>query len=427
MTLYKEDKIVSIAVPFQQHSFRAAVGLISNGILNTYYTSVYNDGKGIYRILKFVLPKNLLIRMEGRNNKTITPFVKKFSELYGLIYLAVCRIKIGRKFTPWIRSELFKRFSKKTANSIIADGTKVVIAYDTQAYDLFKELKKHNCNTIKILDMASTSAIRIRQIIAEELKKGHVFNETLKRHMLAYSEEKCNAYRREIYEADYFLVPSEFVKESLVDLNVKEDRIIYLSHGVDIEMFKPCHKSYNLKRKLRFLFVGRVEAAKGIYYILESFRQLENYNIELIVVGDLMDQREKFEKYTKNAVFWGLRRRDEMPEIYNDADVFILSSLWEGSSLSMLEALASGLPVIASKYSSAPEVIKDYKEGFVIDPKNIAQMKEKIVWFVNNYELISKMSKEARETAEKYTWEKYGEQISKITKTICQREKLISK
>ena len=131
-----------------------------------------------------------------------------------------------------------------------------------------------------------------------------------------------------------------------------------------------------------------------------------------------MNQREKLEAYTSNARFLGLKRRDEMPEYYKEADVFILSSLWEGSSLSMLEALAAGLPVIASKYSCAPEVVTDFKEGFVIEPRDIDQMKDRIKWFYENSEKIPQMSISAREIAEKYTWDQYGENISEIIKGI---------
>lgn len=412
--IQKRKKKVSIAVPFQQHSFRAARGLIENGMMQSYYTSVYNDNKGIYRVLSKILSKGLVIRMQGRNDEKITPYVRKFAELYGLLYLGVCRISSLRKYTPFIRKKLFRKFGKSAAKACIKNGTEVVIAYDTQAYDLFQELKRKNSCVIKVLDMASTSALKIREIVDNEMVKSYPFSESLERHNLAYSEEKCIAYKKEMELADFLLVPSGFVKDSLHELGIPKNKIIYLPHGVDVEMFTPSYKKYVPGKTLKFLFVGRVEAAKGIYYILETFKQLQGLNVELIVIGDTLNQREELEKYTSNAKFLGLKRRDEMPEYYREADVFILSSLWEGSSLSMLEALAAGLPVIASKYSCAPEVIKEFEEGFVIEPRDIEQMKEKICWYCEHAEKIPDMSRKARKTAEKYTWVKYGENISRI-------------
>lgn len=409
-----KKKKVTIAVPFQQHSFRAARGLIASNMMHAYYTSVYNDNKGIYKILRRVLPKDLVLRMQGRNDEQITQYVHKYAELLGLLYLGAFRIPFLNRYTPQIRKVLFHIFGKQVAKTCAKDGTDIVIAYDTQAYDLFQGLIKRNSNVIRVLDMASTSALTIRRIVNEEMEKGNPFSGSLQRHNDAYSEEKCIAYRKEMELANYLLVPSNFVKDSLLELGIPEDRIIYLSHGVDVEMFTPMYKKYVPGKTIKFLFVGRVEAAKGIYYILEAFKQLQDLNIELIVVGDVMNQREELEAYTPNARFLGLKRRDEMPGYYKEADVFILSSLWEGSSLSMLEALATGLPVIASKYSCAPEVITEYKEGFVIEPKDIAQMKDRIRWFCENAEKIPKMSIAARSTAENYTWSQYGDKISEL-------------
>lgn len=413
-----EKKNVSIAVPFQQHSFRAARGLINNNMLHSYYTSVYNDNRGIYRILRYVLPQGLVIRMQGRNDEIISPYVHKYAEFFGLLYLAACRIPKLRKLTPSIRKALFANFGKKSAKACIKSGTDVVVAYDTQAYDLFKELVDCRSNIIKVLDMASTSALKIRQIVDEEMAKGYPFSESLERHHRAYSEEKCIAYKQEMKLADYFLVPSGFVKDSLCEQGIPDEKIIYLSHGVDIDMFTPTYKKYIPGKKIKFLFVGRVEAAKGIYYILEAFKGLQDLNAELIVVGDVMNQRKQLESYTPNVRFLGLKRRDEMPELYKEADVFILSSLWEGSSLSMLEALATGLPVIASKYSCAPEVVTDYNEGFVVEPKDIDQLKDKIRWFCDNSNKIPEMSEKARQTAERFTWTQYGENISSIIRNL---------
>ena len=108
--------------------------------MHSYYTSVYNDNKGIYKVLARVLPKGLVIRMQGRNDMQITPYVQKFAEFYGLLYLGVCRISRLRKYTPFIRKKLFRKFGTSAAKACIKSGTEVVVAYDTQAYDLFQEL-----------------------------------------------------------------------------------------------------------------------------------------------------------------------------------------------------------------------------------------------------------------------------------------------
>ena len=107
-----------------------------------------------------------------------------------------------------------------------------------------------------------------------------------------------------------------------------------------------------------------------------------------------------------------------MPEIYRQADVYIQPSLWEGFSLSLLEGMASGLPVIATKYSCAPDVVTDYEEGFVIEPRNIEDFKSKVLWFTEHRNLIQIMGQKARKKAQNISWEKYYDGINSLVNEI---------
>lgn len=102
------------------------------------------------------------------------------------------------------------------------------------------------------------------------------------------------------------------------------------------------------------------------------------------------------------------------------SDVYIMSSLFEGFSLSLFEAMSSGVPVIATKSSAAWGTITNYREGFVIDSASTEQIKEKILWFYNNRNKIPEMGKNARKLAEKYTWENYKKNLTSAIKRIKQ-------
>lgn len=261
--------------------------------------------------------------------------------------------------------------------------------------------------------MASISASTIRDIVLKELSSDDIFKESLEIKIREYSKNLCNIYNKEIFLADYILVACKFSKNAIVNLGVNEKKIIYLPLGVDIGNFK-IKQYYNTNKKLKFLFVGRVEAAKGIYYLLEAFNNLEDYNVELIVVGKIGCSDKLLSRYNKNIKFLGIKRKEEMPDIYKDCDVYILSSLWEGFSLSLFEALSSGLPVIASKNSCALDLITDYKEGFVIDPTNISELTNKMLWFCENRDKLSYMGKNAHELAKKYSWNEYSYNLTRI-------------
>ncbi len=169
------------------------------------------------------------------------------------------------------------------------------------------------------------------------------------------------------------------------------------------------------------MFVGRVEAAKGIFYLIEAFSKLKDYDVQLTIVGGIDTKDKQILKdisENNNIIYEGIKQKSEMNRVYQEADVYIMASLFEGFSLSLFEAMASGIPIIATRNSVADGIIQNYKEGFVIDAASTEDIKEKIIWFYENKDKISTMGKEARKLSEKYTWENYKynliNQINKV-------------
>ena len=413
-------KKVSIIIPMQQHSYQTAVGLIKGQLLERYYTTVYYKKNLLYLTIGFLLPSKLYKRMQSRHNSVMTPYVKTYAEIWGLLFLFAGRIPILKKYVTSIRKILFRKFSRQTSNNVIKNGTSYVWGFDSWSVETFEELDKKNAKTVKILDMASTAAPTIQKIINEEYNKQEDFFYTFERNRMMYSDDRVRQYCEELTLADYFLSPSVWVTNSLEEAGIESRRILNLPHGVDIHRFK-AKDSYHTQERLRFLFVGRVEAAKGIRYLFQAFKDLKDYPVELLVVGNAYTWRKEVENYSNNISYLGLKLESEIPNIYQNADIFILSSLWEGSALSMLEAMASGLPVIASSHSCAPDIIKDGKNGFVYNPYDIEALKKYILWFCNHREEIPRLGCDDRKTAESNTWEVYYKNVGNI---ILEIEKL---
>lgn len=410
---------VSIVIPMQQHSYKTAVGLIKAGFLDRYYTTVYYKKKSyVYRFLKIILPVELSKRMYGRCLAEINPYACTYFELLGLLLLFVNRVSVLKRIKPWIRKILFVNFSRLVAKDCRKRQIDFIWSFDSWSLDIYKALEKEGVKVVKILDMASTATPTIAKIIEEEYNKHESFYYTFERNRSMYSKENIIRYVEEFKYADYFLSPSEWVKKSLLLCGIPKDKILYLPHGVDINKYRPVNKIRKESDVLRFLFVGRVEGAKGIHYLFETFRQLADQEIELIVVGNTYSWREEVAHYSPNIKVIGLLRSSEMPKIYQMADVFILSSLWEGSSLSLLEAMAAGLPVIASEHSCAPDIITSGIEGFVYNPYDIEGLKSHILWFLNNKDKIKEMGIAARNKVENYTWEEYYKNVSRIVTLI---------
>ncbi|MFH8039211.1 MAG: glycosyltransferase family 4 protein [Candidatus Aenigmatarchaeota archaeon] len=184
--------------------------------------------------------------------------------------------------------------------------------------------------------------------------------------------------------AKIIIVLSKDLSEIAQSFKAKE--IVHIYNYVDLQKFKPAYKSsQNIKR---LLYVGRLSYEKGIFVLLEAFKKIadEMKEIELWIIGDgiLRERVKKFiisNNLSRRVKLFGLRSHDEMPFIYAQASVFVLPSFTESCPASLLEAMASGLIVIANDVGCIHEIIMDGIDGFIISKDKIGDpnfLKEKI-------------------------------------------------
>lgn len=416
-------KKVSISAPMPMHSYQTGTSLSISGLLDRYYTSVYNDNSILYRFMQRYMSKRISDRVANKRCEVLDKNIKKYCEFEGLVFVGGGYIPIIKNHTVDVIRHMNRRFGKLVAKDLIRQKTDAVIAYDTYAKDLFSYLNEKNADVIKILDMSSASSKTIADIIQEECKKDYPLLDTMVYKKKVYSEEAVADNIQEIQLADYLLAGCQFVVNSLLDSGVSREKIKLVPYGIDIETFRYVQKQERNNGTLTFLFVGRVEAAKGIWYLLEAFRnpKITERNVKLRVIGDIRTSLDHLEKYRKNVTFEGMKLPGEMPQIYLDSDIYILSSLWEGFSLSLLEAMSVGMPAIASRPSSGPDVISDYENGIMIDPANTESIVKAVIWFDEHRNQIPQMSAAARKRIEeKYTLEKYYERLDNAVKEILE-------
>jgi glycosyltransferase involved in cell wall biosynthesis len=121
----------------------------------------------------------------------------------------------------------------------------------------------------------------------------------------------------------------------------------------------------------------------------------------------------KENKNIPNLYLHGLIKGTEnLVKVYQNSDVFVFPSSWEGSAKVTYEAMACKLPVITT--INAGSVLNNTKEGFIIKSENINELKDKIKFFYDNPEEIKKFGERGRNLAEKYSWERYSREIIKI-------------
>lgn len=199
--------------------------------------------------------------------------------------------------------------------------------------------------------------------------------------------------------------------------------IIY--NGIDTDEFRPAEGEKI--GPFTILCVSRLIQRKGVDYLIRALPAIINRHkdVRLVIAGEGKMETELKELASglgiaDNIVFRGYVRHDDLPALYRDADVFILPSLWEGMSNTLLEAIASGLPVVVTETGGTAELVKDIGigrgNGIVIPKEDSRAISEAVLRLLDSKELRTEMGARSRETALEFSWEEVAEQYLKIYK-----------
>jgi glycosyltransferase involved in cell wall biosynthesis len=206
--------------------------------------------------------------------------------------------------------------------------------------------------------------------------------------------------------------------------------------GLDLSRFGPQNDAATVRRKHGLvgkkvvLFVGRLTAHKGIQTIIEA-AALTGPEVRYLLVGpgDFpagWTRRMRQLKVEDRIVVAGKVPESELPAYYSAADVLVLPSLsrLEAFGLVIVEAMASGKPVVASDLPGVREVVRDGKTGFLCEPFNAGDLAAKIAALASNEKAASDMGAAGRKLAgERYSWEVIGARIEKVYDDVLSRHK----
>ncbi len=213
-------------------------------------------------------------------------------------------------------------------------------------------------------------------------------------------------------------------------------RIILPLTGVDVERFKPAdslefRKKYNLENKIVFSFAGAMDHRKGIATTLKAFlkasKEITNIHFVMVGRGPLREEAENFVKENNLedlVTFINWLPHEELPTVLSSSDIFVYQSEpnkdWEEQfGYSLIEASASGLPVISTKSGSIDEVILDGKTGILIEPRNVDQLASAMIKLSTDHELRKRMSNEGRSFAvNKYSHAVVSEKMEQFLENI---------
>ena len=254
--------------------------------------------------------------------------------------------------------------------------------------------------------------------------------------------KKYNLLRKIInpFAQQYIVVSTELAKWLIRSVGIRPDRVTQIYNGVDLRRFHPGDGSRPLLGPQGFVppdalvvgTVGRIEAVKDQITLVKAFLHLleqepeARKNLRLVIIGD-GPLRMEAEKLLKDAnadrLAWLPGERNDIPEIMRGLDLFVLPSLREGISNTILEAMASGLPVVATRVGGNPELVEEEKTGMLVPASDPVAMAEAIWKYANNLEMLIRLGQAGRKKAEiQFSIEKMVLNYLRVYDTVLDRK-----
>jgi glycosyltransferase involved in cell wall biosynthesis len=275
------------------------------------------------------------------------------------------------------------------------------------------QIKKTGAKTI--VECGSTHILEQTKLLQEEYDRFGISYVPINKK----NKEKILA---EYEQADYIMTCSQFTHRSFIKHGISENKVLKVSYGVNLDFFNRSEKIKQAK-KFRVICVGLICLRKGIPYLLQAWKKLglpEN-QAELLFVGNMQHDMKQYIKNSsvpKNVTFYGAVSRQKLGELYTYSSLFVLPSIEEGLSMTIAEAMASGLPIICTTNTGGEELVEHGIHGFVVPIRNSDILAEKIVWCYKNREAAQEMGNQAQRKVQDFTWDTYGKKIFDTYKKI---------
>ncbi len=242
--------------------------------------------------------------------------------------------------------------------------------------------------------------------------------------------------------ANHIITISKFSKDDLSqNYNLNKEKITVAYPGYNKQIYKPSENQVKIKAILAkynikpsyIIYIGTIQPRKNLERLIESFARIAIGEhpidkMQLIIVGkaegegregwmyeDILKAPEEL-KIAEKVKFLGFVPTEELPLLLSGAIALIQPSLWEGFGMPVVEAMATGVPVIVSNVSSLPEVVG--KAGLLVDPYSIDQIEQAIRLVATDKKLRQRYSKAGIEQAKKLSWDKMARTVLKVFEKI---------
>lgn len=389
-----------------------AAGLAESGLLLEHWTALdYPERAGWLGFL----PANARRQMRRRQLPSVVkPFTRlrpwrELGRLFGprLGLGDWAAHEHGRFSVDRVFHDLDNRVARRLKDSSDISG---VYLYEDGAMASFQMARQLGIPTLYDLPIGYWRAAR--KILTDEAELSPEWAGTLRGN--ADSAEKLARKDRELELADTVFVASSFTRKTLKECPHSIADIVVVPYGAPTPLRGASPSIRSSDEVLKVLFVGSLGQRKGVRYLLDAMKALNTrggYSLTMIGTMPGGDCAPLIEATQTHRHISSLPHDEILAEMRRH-HVLVLPSLFEGFGLVLTEAMANGLPIIATSHTAAPDIIQDGVEGFVIPIRSVEAIEEKLVSLRENEEKRQAMGTAAIRRAREMAWAQYRQAMS---------------
>lgn len=330
------------------------------------------------------LPAEKVVAFNGRHLfGTVLQRRERSCEERYLRYLTV-----GRQFAADVNRHLLRNLPDRTRAAFFS--------FNTGCLETLRALRERGVPTV--VDQIDPARIE-EEIVREEVGRWPGWEGLPGRIPECYFEHMESEWET----ADVVLVNSTWCRDALVQQGVEKDKIAVapIAFTLPDNANGDRRRAVGAGRPFRVLWLGQVNLRKGIQYLLGAARMLERCGVEFRVIGPIVISERAQRSAPANVRFEGPVARLDATAAYRWADVFVLPTLSDGFAITQLEAMAHGVPVIATP--NCGDVVTSGHDGFVVPPRDAAALAEAISTLADDRLRAAEMSANARATVAGYS------------------------
>ena len=378
---------INIAVVGKFHVFNYAPYLIDSSVLNKFY---YSHKKKTAELLG------------GENNFVNFPLKEYLSQIH------------GRLFGDFLYEKMMLLYLRSWEKSVIKSWSNCDVLHVLCQGAAVRVIDKAKKNGTKVLcEVVNTNPLNRFNVLKAEsdywglnLNKKEVFKRELQ-------------IIEEVSMADAILSPSDAVSNSYKKYSSVEKTIYKIPYAVNAKRFENFFSYRNNNKIIKILSVGEIGLRKGQLRFLDIVKK-NNFICDITLVGVINPViKNLLLKYAESFTHIERVPSQEMPLLMAAHDIYVAPSFEEGLALSVAEAMAAGLAVIASKESGAGEIIINGVDGLLYDAGNDQQLSTALALFIDNNDYMKNIGFNAKKKSSDFlTWSNYATELIKVYKKL---------